>query len=147
MRPDVFDATEAQAKVGGDPNHRICLALGRQRCDSLTSHREQIVAATVRGAEARPPGRAFSLSAGPLASPVTLSHQHAPPSRPPVVGLDKSRIARPLHVGQYLTAIHKPPFVDNPNQIAYMVRHTEKELWYGTPEESKLSQCSAGPSS
>jgi len=29
MRADVLDTTEAQAKVGADPHHRICLAFGR----------------------------------------------------------------------------------------------------------------------
>lgn len=46
MGPDVFDTTKAQAKIGANPNHRIILALTRQTCDLLTSHREQIGATT-----------------------------------------------------------------------------------------------------
>lgn len=93
MRTDVFNTPEAQTEVGANPHHRNSLALGRQRCDSLTSHREQIVRPAARGVWARPQGWALLLSSGPRASPVTLPHRHLPPLCPPVAGIGMHCIA------------------------------------------------------
>ena len=68
---------KAQTEVGTHPHHRISLALGWQKCDSL-----YVKSANRGGLPSEEPGpdrqcRALSLSAGPIASPVT-HYTHLP---------------------------------------------------------------------
>ncbi|BBC72539.1 hypothetical protein AEB_P1671 [Altererythrobacter sp. B11] len=63
MCADVFNTSKAQTAVGANPYHRIFLALGRQKCDSLLSTEFSHGRLPSWGMEARPLGRAFFVPA------------------------------------------------------------------------------------
>lgn len=150
MRADVFNTPKAQTEVGANPHHRNSLALGRQRCDSLTSHREQIVRPAVRGARARPQGWALSLSSGPCASPVALPHRPSPPLCPPAAGIDGHPIAWESRYGQGRNKPNRLKYAaicGHPASLLLKEWYKSKEPQHDTSTQPKLPKRSTQSSS